>query len=41
MSGSYLGPEYSQSFIEQELENNGAKFVVLNETEIIEKLLKV
>ena len=37
MSGSYLGPEYSQSFIEQELENNGAKFVVLNETEIIEK----
>ena len=37
MSGSYLGPEYSQSFIEQELENNGAKFIVLNETEIIEK----
>ena len=37
MSGSYLGPEYSQSFIEQELENNGAKFEVLNETEIIEK----
>ena len=37
MSGSYLGPEYSQSFIEQELKYNGAKFEVLSETEIIEK----
>ena len=35
MSGSYLGPEYSQSEIEKELNRLGAKFKILNESEII------
>ncbi len=37
MHGSYLGPEYSQSNIENELKNLGAKFNVLNEEELIDK----
>ncbi|MEZ5550290.1 MAG: carbamoyltransferase [Pseudomonadales bacterium] len=35
MSGSYLGPEYSQSEIEQALTGAGAKFSVLPEAEMI------
>ena len=35
MSGSYLGPEYSQDEIEKELNRLGAKFKILNESEII------
>ena len=35
MKGSYLGPDYSQEVIENELEKNGAKFDVLPEEEII------
>ena len=37
MKGSYLGPEYTQKEIEDELLKNGAKFDVLNEEELIEK----
>jgi len=37
MQGSYLGPEYSQNEIEDELTKNGAKFDVLNEDLLIEK----
>ena len=37
MKGSYLGPEYSQKEIEDELLKNGAKFNVLNEEELINK----
>ena len=35
MSGSFLGPEYSQEEIEKELNRLGAKFKTLNESEII------
>ena len=35
MSGSFLGPEYSQEEIEKELNRLGAKFKILNESEII------
>ena len=37
MQGSYLGPDYSQNKIEQELEKLGAKFSVLEENDLIEK----
>ena len=37
MSGSYLGPEYSQDNIEKELKRLGAKFKTLNEKEIIKQ----
>lgn len=36
MSGSYLGPSYSQDAIEQCLTALGAKFVVLNDIELID-----
>ena len=38
MKGSYLGPEYSQNQIEQELIRNGAKFATLNEDDLINKV---
>ncbi len=37
MNGSYLGPEYTQKEIEDQLNNLDAKFTSLNENEIIEK----
>ena len=37
MSGSYLGPQYSQDEIEKDLRHLGANFKVLSETEIINK----
>jgi carbamoyltransferase len=40
MSGSYLGPEYSEDQIKQELSRLGAEFEVLNEDEIIERTSK-
>ena len=40
MSGSYLGPEYSEDVIKKELSRLGAKFEILNEDEIIEKTSK-
>tara|TARA_B100001175_G_scaffold116367_1_gene98760 strand:- start:2146 stop:3984 length:1839 start_codon:yes stop_codon:yes gene_type:complete len=40
MQGSYLGPEFEQDKIEEELLNIGAKFEVLSDEEIIEKTSK-
>ncbi len=37
MSGSYLGPEFSQKEIENELNQKGAKFDILDEDELINK----
>jgi len=37
MQGSYLGPEYSQEQIEEQLNNLGAVFTSLNENELIQK----
>ena len=37
MQGSYLGPEYSQEYIEKELNRLGANFKILNENHIIDK----
>ena len=37
MQGSYLGPEYSEEEIQEELKKIGAKYSVLKEEEIIEK----
>ncbi len=37
MKGSYLGPEYSEKSIEEELDKIGAKYHLLNEDELIEK----
>ena len=37
MQGSYLGPEYSQKQIEEQLDKAGAKYKTLNEEELIEK----
>ena len=37
MKGSYLGPEYEQDEIEEELKNAGAKFEILNTDEMLEK----
>jgi carbamoyltransferase len=36
MMGSYLGPEYSQHQIEQELKNMGANFTIIKEDKIID-----
>jgi len=36
MKGSYLGPEYSQSAIEDELDGLGAKFEIVGEGEMLE-----
>ena len=40
MSGSYLGPEYSQKEIEKELKRLGARFKILSESEIINQTAK-
>ena len=40
MSGSYLGPEYSQTDIENELKRLGANFKILDESEIIKQTSK-
>ena len=40
MSGSYLGPEYSQDEIKKELSRMGAEFETLNEEEIINRTSK-
>jgi len=40
MSGSYLGPEYSEDQIKKELSRLGANFEILNEDEIINKTSK-
>jgi len=37
MQGSYLGPEYSQKEIEEQLDKAGAKYKTLDEEELIEK----
>jgi carbamoyltransferase len=37
MQGSYLGPEYTQSEIEKELKDIGAKFNILTEDDLINK----
>ena len=37
MQGSYLGPEYTQKQIEEQLNNVGAKYSKLNEEDLIEK----
>ena len=37
MQGSYLGPEYSQKQIEEQLIKVGAKYEILNDQELIEK----
>lgn len=37
MKGSYLGPEFSQSEIEEQLKRSGAVFEVLSDTEILER----
>ena len=38
MQGSYLGPEYSQKHIEEHLDRVGAKYKVLDEEDLIEKV---
>jgi len=38
MQGSYLGPEYSQKQIEDQLDKAGAKYKTLNEEDLIEKV---
>ena len=38
MKGSYLGPEYSQNVIEKELNGIGAKFEVLGEEDLINRI---
>ena len=38
MQGSYLGPEYSQKQIEEQLRKAGAKFKTLDEEDLIEKV---
>ena len=37
MRGSYLGPEFSETDIEQSLTKTGAKFVVLDDSELLEQ----
>ena len=37
MQGSFLGPEFTQKEIEEELNKIGAKFEVLNDEDLIEK----
>jgi carbamoyltransferase len=38
MKGSFLGPEFTQKEIEEELNKFGAKFEVLNDEDLIEKV---
>jgi len=38
MQGSYLGPEYTQKEIEEELEKAGGKYKILNVEDLIEKV---
>ena len=40
MSGSYLGPEFSEDEIEKELKRLGAKYIKLNQNEIIDQTSK-
>ena len=40
MKGSYLGPEYTQKEIEEQLEIIGAKYKTLDEDELMEKVAK-
>ena len=40
MNGSYLGPEYSQDQIEEDLKKLGATYLVMNENEIIDKTVQ-
>ena len=37
MKGSYLGPEYNQSEIENKLKEIGAKYITLNENNVLDK----
>jgi len=37
MQGSYLGPEYSQNEIEEQLDKVGAKYKIFNDQELIDK----
>ncbi|MDB4232883.1 carbamoyltransferase [Candidatus Pelagibacter sp.] len=37
MHGSYLGPEYSQKIIEEQLDKAGAKYEILKDQELIDK----
>jgi carbamoyltransferase len=37
MQGSYLGPEYSQKEIEEQLDNAGAKYEIFNDEELLDK----
>ena len=37
MQGSYLGPEYSQKVIEEQLDDVGAKYEILKDQELIDK----
>ena len=37
MQGSFLGPEYSQEFIEKSLIEIGANFIVMSDEEVLEK----
>ena len=38
MQGSYLGPEYNQEQIEEQLDKAGGKYKILNEEDLIEKV---
>ena len=38
MQGSYLGPEYNQEQIEEQLDKAGAKYKILDEEDLIEKV---
>tara|TARA_B100001540_G_C15813559_1_gene645866 strand:- start:128 stop:1966 length:1839 start_codon:yes stop_codon:yes gene_type:complete len=40
MNGSYLGPEYSQEVIENQLKNLGANYEILNEDDLINKTVE-
>ena len=40
MQGSYLGPEYSQKEIEEQLDNVGAKYEIFKDQELIDKTAK-
>jgi carbamoyltransferase len=37
MQGSYLGPEYNQKQVEEQLDKVGAKYITLNDEELIDK----
>ena len=40
MKGSFLGPSYSQNLIEKTLEDNGAKFLITSEKNMLEETTK-